>query len=207
MQIDDFMITSSWSSNRKMPQHLLEDFLAGALIHGLLDKGALAFRMEPIAPPDICALGLTEDFRLVEDRQRDAPSRSPSRSGARRFPASLPGQLGDLVDEFCARRGDRKRHPSRVGDTLAAPKNASGLPKSLRPWARRFHSAHDCPGFSGGSRRRLHRSRGTVGGLRPGGHEHDVLRRDGDRCCRAIPLVVEPVDGDAARRRARSRCP
>src|SRR5579871_6902924 len=30
-----------------------------------------------------------------------------------------------------------------------APKYLSGLPKSLRPWANRLHSAHDCPGFGG----------------------------------------------------------
>ena len=30
-----------------------------------------------------------------------------------------------------------------------APKKASGLPNSLRPWAKRFHKAHDRPVSSG----------------------------------------------------------
>ena len=33
----------------------------------------------------------------------------------------------------------------RESDTWAVPKNASGLPNSGRPCARRFHSAHDRP--------------------------------------------------------------
>ncbi len=65
------------------------------------------------------------------------------------------------------------------------------------------------PGSSGALRpwRLGHRSHRHVGGLRSEGQQHEIVRRDGDRGRRAVPFVVEPVDGYAARRRREADVP
>ena len=50
-----------------------------------------------------------------------------------------------------------------------------------------------------------HRSRRQVSGLRPGGHEHDILWGDIDVVRRVLPLVLKPVDGHAVGRRREAK--
>src|SRR5215831_6318656 len=51
----------------KVPQRLLQDLRAGALIHAFTHKIAVAFGIETVAPPDARARRLADDFRLVEE--------------------------------------------------------------------------------------------------------------------------------------------
>src|ERR1700730_6932412 len=86
--------------------------------------------------------------------------------------------------------------------TWAAPKNTAGLPKFVRPCARPFGQAPQHRPGPSAARRRWglgHRSERKVGGLRSEGHQHEILRSDSNRG-RAVPFVVDPVDGYAAGR-------
>src|SRR4029077_20587572 len=98
---------------QQFPQYLL----ACALIHGLWIEVAFLLRKEPIAPPDKCTWRLAEDFRLLEDRQRDHPvrifqSQEPAASRV------AVGQIGDLIEELRAGRGHGERYPARIGDPV-----------------------------------------------------------------------------------------
>jgi hypothetical protein len=65
------------------------------------------------------------------------------------------------------------------------------------------------PGSSTASRPWLlrHRSHRKIGDLRSEGHQHDILRREDDRRCRAVAFVVEPAGCDAAGRRREANVP
>src|SRR5262249_55551128 len=54
----------------KVPQRLLQDLRAGALVHAFAHKIAGAFGIQTVAPPDARARRLADDFWLVEDGQR-----------------------------------------------------------------------------------------------------------------------------------------
>ena len=106
----------------QLPQRLFQDLRAGASIHALLDEIAVAVGIKAVAPPDARARRLADDFRLVEDRQRQDPARVLQRHepAASRLAA---GQRGHLVDELGACVGDRERHPERVGYPGRAEEN------------------------------------------------------------------------------------
>ena len=74
------------------------------------------------SPPDARAGRLADDFRLVEDGQRQHPARvlqshEPAAS------CLAAGQRSDLVDELGPFVGDREGHPQRVGYPGCAEEN------------------------------------------------------------------------------------
>src|SRR3982750_1228310 len=88
----------------------------------------------------------------------------------------------------------------------AAPKKTSGLPKSVRPCARRSHSAQDRPlgrGLGASVIDPVEKS----APLRPFGPEHEILRPDCNRGGRSVPFVLEPVDRYAVGRRRQADVP
>src|SRR5215471_10259849 len=83
-------------------------------MHTFRDKIAVALRIQAVAPAEVRAGRLTDDLRLVEDRQRQQPARVfQSHEPAASWLAAC--QRGHLVDEFGPGRGDREGHPARVG--------------------------------------------------------------------------------------------
>ena len=98
----------------QVPQHLLEDFRAGAGIAGFPDKVAGAAGIQQKAPPQPRAGRLADDFGLVEDRHRHQPARVLQRH---KTAASwrTACQRRHLVEELGPGRGDREGHPLRVG--------------------------------------------------------------------------------------------
>ena len=168
------------------------------MIHAFAYEIAVAIGIQAVAPPDARAGRLADDFRLVEEGQRQHPARvfechEPSAS---RLAA---GQRGHLVDEFGPCVGDCEGHPARQGDP-GLPEECVGFAEFRAPLG---EARPQRPGPSARPRaRRLgHRSRRKVGRLRSGGHEHEILRRDRDRGHATAPCIVEPVDGHAAGRR------
>ena len=96
------MIAAAVVLEAKMLQQFRQDLIAGALIHGFLDPCAFALGKEPIAPPDQGSWRLAEDFRLLEDRQRDHPGRVPQSEKSAASRAAV-GEVGDLIEEFLCR--------------------------------------------------------------------------------------------------------
>ena len=190
------MIASSCASKRSCRSVSSRISAPVQAVHGFLHKVAGAVGIETIAPPDARAGRLTEDFRLVEDGQRYDPAGVLQRDEAA-APCLAVGQRGDFIDELGPCVGDREGHPERVGYPGCAKENV-GIAEIYAP-SRQPLPQRPRPSGRPRGRRRAHRSRGKVGGLRAGGHEHDIVRRDRNRRRGAVPFIIEPVHGDAAR--------
>src|ERR1700722_14521966 len=107
----------------QLPQHFLEDLGPGAIGHRLLHERSDLVGIEAIAPPDLRAIRLPEDLRLMEERQRDHPV-----GVLQRHQPAPPGlalcHRGQRIDERIAGVGDREGDPPRVGDRRVAEEHA-----------------------------------------------------------------------------------